>query len=57
MNLRNIYDSRRIWKFALLAMSLLLVAVFIYFSNALVKDLAKQERERMQIWADATREP
>ena len=56
MNLRNIYDSRRIWKFALLAMSLLLVAVFIYFSNALVKDLAKQERERMQIWADATRE-
>ncbi len=56
MNLRNIYDSRRIWKFALLAMSLVLVAVFIYFSNALVKDLAKQERERMQIWADATRE-
>ena len=56
MNLRNIYDSRRIWKFVLLAMSLVLVAVFIYFSNSLVKDLAKQERERMQIWADATRE-
>jgi len=56
MNLRNIYDSRRIWKLSLLAMSLVLVAVFIYFSNALVKDLAKQERERMEIWADATRE-
>ena len=37
-------------------MSLVLVSVFIYFSNSLVKDLAKQERERMQIWADATRE-
>ena len=56
MNLRNIYDSRRIWKMALLAVSLILVAVFIYFSNSLVKDLAKQERERMEIWADATRE-
>ncbi len=56
MNLRNIYDSRRIWKMVLLAVSLILVAVFIYFSNSLVKDLAKQERERMEIWADATRE-
>lgn len=56
MNLRNIYDSRRIWKMVLLAMSLVLVSIFIYFSNNLVKDLAKQERERMQIWADATRE-
>jgi K+-sensing histidine kinase KdpD len=40
----------------LLAVSLILVVVFIYFSNTLVKDLAKQERERMEIWADATRE-
>lgn len=56
MNFRNIYDSRRIWKMVLLAVSLVLVAVFIYFSNTLVKDLAKQERERMEIWADATRE-
>ncbi len=56
MKFRNIYDSRRIWKMVLLAVSLILVAMFIYFSNTLVKDLAKQERERMQIWADATRE-
>lgn len=56
MKLRSIYDSRRIWKMALLAVSLVLVGVFIYISNRLVKDLAKQERERMEIWADATRE-
>ena len=56
MNLRNIYDSRRIWKMVLLIVSLILVAVFIYISNRLVKDLAIQERERMEIWADATRE-
>ncbi|MBR6248992.1 MAG: HAMP domain-containing histidine kinase [Muribaculaceae bacterium] len=56
MNLRNIYDSRRIWKMCLIGVSLILVAVFIYISNRLVKDLAVQERERMEIWASATKE-
>jgi K+-sensing histidine kinase KdpD len=55
-NLRNIYDSRRIWKVVFLAISLLLVALFLYISNNLVEDLAVQERERMEIWADATQE-
>lgn len=56
MNLRNIYDSRKVWKMALLAVSVMLVAAFLYISNRLVKDLAHQERDRMEIWADATRE-
>ena len=55
-NLRNIYDSRRIWKVVFLAISLMLVALFLYISNNLVKDLAQQERERMEIWAEATQE-
>ena len=55
-NLRNIYDSRRIWKVVFLAISLILVALFLYISNNLVKDLAVQERERMEIWANATQE-
>ncbi|MBR5171232.1 MAG: HAMP domain-containing histidine kinase [Muribaculaceae bacterium] len=54
--MRNIYDSRRIWKFVFLVLSLLLVALFLYISNNLVKDLAEQERDRMEIWANATRE-
>ncbi len=40
----------------LIGVSLILVAVFIYISNRLVKDLAVQERERMEIWASATKE-
>ena len=55
-NLRNIYDSRRIWKVVFIAISLVLVALFLYISNNLVKDLAQQERERMEIWANATQE-
>lgn len=32
------------------------VACFIYVSTGLVRDLSAQERQRMEIWADATRE-
>ena len=56
MNLRNIYDSRRVWKTVLITVSLVLVAAFLYISNRLAHDLAKQERERMEIWANATKE-
>lgn len=52
----DIYHSRRVWKWVLVAVSLFLVGNFIYFSNNLVKDLSEQERDRMQIWADATKE-
>ena len=39
-----------------MAVSLLLMAGFIMISNNLVKDLAQQERDRMEIWANATKE-
>lgn len=32
------------------------VGVFLYYSDSLVRDLAQQERARMEIWANATRE-
>ena len=40
---------------AFLAVSLVLVAFFLHISNNLVDDLADQERERMEIWANATK--
>lgn len=52
----NIYEVRRFGVVAFLLVSLGLVAFFIYVSNNLVRDLAEQERERMQIWADATKQ-
>lgn len=39
-----------------LAISVAVVAAFLYVSNMLVEDLSRQERARMQIWADATKE-
>ena len=56
VKLRSIYDSRRIWKMVFIAVSVILVALFLYISNRLVTDLAIQERERMEIWADVTKQ-
>ena len=41
---------------AIFIVALLLVVSFLAISNKLVKDLAQQERERMEIWADATKQ-
>lgn len=56
MAFNDIYSSRRVLKWGLVIVSALLVGYFLYFSNNLVKDLSEQERDRMQIWADATKE-
>jgi signal transduction histidine kinase len=52
----NVYDVRRYGKFLFLLIAAVVVAIFLYASNRLVKDLAARERERMEIWADATKE-
>lgn len=51
----NIYDLQRYGRVLFLLLSVGVVALFLYFSNNLVTDLAAQERERMEIWADATK--
>ena len=55
MNSSNL-DFRRYGTPAFLIASVIVVGVFLYFSNSIVTDLATQERARMQIWADATKE-
>ena len=52
----NIYEVRRYGKWLLLAIAAAMVVGFMYVSNNMVKDLAASERERMEIWADATKE-
>ncbi len=39
-----------------LIVALAVVGFFMYVSDSLARDLSRQEHERMQIWADATRE-
>lgn len=47
---------RRYGKIIFLICTAAVVAFFLYVSNNLIRDLAAQERDRMEIWADATKE-
>ena len=50
----GIYERRRSGKYIFLAISAIAIVVFLLVSNSLVKELAQQEKERMDIWASAT---
>ena len=52
----NIYELRRYGKIAFLVAAAAVVALFLYFSDGLIRDLSDVERDRMQLWADATKE-
>lgn len=52
----NIYDVRRYGKLIFLVVAAAVVGIFLNVSSNIVKDLSIQERERMEIWADATRQ-
>jgi K+-sensing histidine kinase KdpD len=50
----NIYDMRRYGTVCFLLIAVGLAVLFLYISDNIVKNLAEQERQRMEIWADAT---
>lgn len=52
----NIYEIRRYGKWIFLLTAAVVVGLFLYVSSNMVHDLAASERERMEIWADATKE-
>lgn len=51
----NIYDLRRYGTWVILIMAFVMVGIFLLISNRIVRDLTVQERERMEVWAGATR--
>lgn len=50
----GIYERQRTAKYSFLVITVTAVVLFLFASNRLVKELATQERERMDIWASAT---
>ena len=50
----SIYDRQRTGKIIFIAVSVTAIIIFLIISNNLVKSLAAQERERMNVWAQAT---
>ena len=54
--MQNIYDARQKGKLIFLLISVLLIGGGLYVSNDLVEDFSIEERKKMEIWAEATRE-
>lgn len=49
----DIYSKKRRWKLILFAAALVIVAASLYYTNILVAEIRKDERQNVQIWADA----
>ena len=54
--MRNIYERREIIKIVFIIISVILVGTFLYISNSLMKSLESEEKAKMEIWAEATRQ-
>ena len=52
----DIYTSRSILKYVFIIFSIVIATASIFIIQVLVERLAEEERARMELWADATRE-
>ncbi|MCX6290501.1 MAG: HAMP domain-containing sensor histidine kinase [Bacteroidetes bacterium] len=51
----NIYTQKQRWKILLLIAALLIGAASLWYTNKLVKNLAEEERKKIELWAEATK--
>lgn len=49
----NIYEQKKTWKRWLFLMALLIVGVSLWYTNLLVKNIARDERNKITTWANA----
>lgn len=52
----DLYYRKQVWKISLLLLALIVGAMSLLFTNRLVKAISVEERERIELWAEATRE-
>ena len=53
--MKSIYDSRQRLKFFFIFTAILIAIASVVVSDMLIKDLAREERQKMEVWAEATR--
>jgi len=49
----NIYAKKQLWKRVLVAIGVVLVLSSLWFTNNLVQRIAKEERQKIRLWAEA----
>ena len=53
--MKSIYDSRQRLKYLFIAVAVCIAIASLVVSDILIKGLAQEERQKMEIWAEATR--
>lgn len=53
--MNSIYDSRQRLKYLFIIAAIFIAIASVFVSDLLIKDLAREEREKIEIWAEATR--
>lgn len=49
----NLYSRKKKWKIFLAILALVIISASVYYTNVLVNEFAKQERNQIKVWADA----
>jgi len=49
----NLYSKKQRWKLLLFIAAILIIGVSLWYSNLLVRGIAKEERSKVKLWADA----
>ncbi len=52
----TIYNRKQWWKFVLISIAILIGVSSLYYTGKLVKKLSFEEREKMKLWSEATRQ-
>ncbi len=53
--MNSIYDSRQRLKYIFIFVAVLIAITSVVITNSLIKDLAQEERQKMEVWAEANR--
>ncbi len=49
----NIYHKKQIWKWILFALAVVIVSISLWYTNQLVKKIAHDEKDKVELWAEA----
>ena len=53
--MNSIYDSRQRLKYIFIISAVVIAIASVFVSDLLIKDLAREERQKLEVWAEATR--
>ena len=53
--MNSLYDSRQLLKYLFIVADVVIAIASVFVSDLLIKDLAREERQKIEVWAEATR--